>query len=43
MKGLDKQQNQENLKSHQSGMVAANAEWTVIFGGIKINMTSFQL
>lgn len=43
MKGLDKQQNQEKLKSHQSGMVAANAEWTVIFGGIKINRTSFQL
>lgn len=26
MKGLDKQQNQEKLKSHQSGMAAANAE-----------------
>lgn len=43
MKGLDKQQNQEKLKSHQSGMAAANAEWTVIFGRIKINTTSFQL
>lgn len=26
MKGLDEQQNQEKLKSHQSGMVAANVE-----------------
>lgn len=43
MKGLDKQQNQEKWKSHQGGTVARYTECTVIFGGIKIDMTSFQL